>query len=103
MTKPMPLPQKTPRRLRLLATLLLGCTLLFTTASAQHSSEHPLSDKEWEAVAENVSLLDNAVFIPSLLPIIMRNRDAQQHTEGQMDRLYNWRKNHYENMVNIMN
>ena len=52
---------------------------------------------------EKIVLLDGAVFIPSLLPVVMRNRDALQLTDVQLERLYSWRKNHYVEMVNIMN
>ena len=52
---------------------------------------------------EKITLLDDAVFIPSLLPTIMRNRDALQLTDEQLERLYHWRKKHYVEMVNTMN
>ncbi len=93
----------TPHRLVWPLVLLLSSTLLITPVNAKHSSDHPLSNEDWEQVMEKIALLNDAVFIPSLLPIIMRNRDALQLTEEQLDKLYSWRKNHYVAMVNIMN
>lgn len=52
---------------------------------------------------ERVSLLDNAALIPSLLPVIMSNRDALELSEEQLARFTHWRKEHYITMVNIMN
>jgi hypothetical protein len=70
---------------------------------AKHNSEHPLSPEDWEEVMQKVTLLEEATLVPSLLPIIMKNRDALQLTEIQLKRLYAWRKTNYVNMVNIMN
>ncbi len=100
---PMPRRLKTLQRLVWSIALLLTSTLFTTPVSAKHNSDHPLSDEDWEQVMEKIALLDDAVYIPSLLPIIMRNRDALQLTEKQLERLYSWRKNHYVEMVNIMN
>lgn len=99
----MPRPNKTAFALVWLITLLLGYPLFIAPANAKHNSDHPLSDEEWEEVMGKISLLNEAVFIPSLLPVIMRHRDALQLTEEQLGRLYNWRKDHYVEMVNIMN
>ena len=74
-----------------------------SVAIAKHNSEHPLSAEDWQEVMEKVSLLDGSVFIPSLLPIIMTNQDALQLSDDQLSKLYEWRRSHYVNMVNIMN
>lgn len=89
----------------LLATLiiLLCCAQPFTVANAKHNSQHPLTNEEWQEVMERVSLLDDAALIPSLLPVIMRNRDALELSEAQLERFLRWRKENYINMVNIMN
>lgn len=90
----------------LLATLiiiLLCCAQPFTVANARHDSQHPLTNEEWQEVMERVSLLDDAALIPSLLPVIMRNRDALELSEVQLQRFVRWRKENYINMVNIMN
>lgn len=83
--------------------MLLAYMLFASPVIAKHNSDHPLSDEDWKVVMEKITLLDDAVFIPSLLPTIMRNRDALQLTDEQLKRLYHWRKNHYMEMVNIMN
>ncbi len=49
-----------------------------------------------------ITLLEDSVFIPSLLPIIMRNSDALQLANEQIEMFRNWRKANYVNMVNIM-
>lgn len=86
-----------------LFTILLCCSLPNATAYAKHNSEHPLTSEDWQEVMEKVSLLHEAVLIPSLLPVIMRNRDALGLSEEQMKRFFHWRKENYVNMVNIMN
>jgi hypothetical protein len=42
-------------------------------------------------------------YMPVLLPIIMKNRDALGLTSQQVDHFRSWRKKHYVPMVNIMN
>jgi hypothetical protein len=50
-----------------------------------------------------VTLLEDAGLMPTLLPVIMRNRDALALTEEQLNVFRAWRKNNYTAMVNVMN
>lgn len=86
-----------------LISILIACLMLCSPAIAKHNSEHPLSLEDWEEVMQKVTLLEDATLVPSLLPTIMKNRDALQLTKTQLKRLYAWRKTNYVNMVNIMN
>ncbi len=88
--------------LRLIA-VLIPLILCQSTVMAKHNSSHPLSEEDWQEVMEKVALLEDSVFIPSLLPLIMSNRDVLQLSETQLSKLFAWRKNNYVNMVNMMN
>ena len=70
---------------------------------AKHESDHPLSNEDWGMVQKNVDLLDTYNYMPSLLPIIMRNRDTLQLTPEQVKIFRTWRKENYTRMVNLMN
>jgi hypothetical protein len=52
---------------------------------------------------DKVILLEDSGLMPTLLPVIMRNRDTLQLTEDQVRALRAWRKKNYTKMVNIMN
>jgi len=74
-----------------------------TAALAKHNSDHPLSPEDWNEVKEKVELLEAAGLMPTLLPVILSNRDALQLTDKQVSAFRAWRKKNYTNMVNIMN
>jgi hypothetical protein len=74
-----------------------------TPALAKHNSDHPLSPEDWKEVKEKVELLEGAGLMPTLLPIILINRDALQLTDKQVNDFHAWRKKNYTNMVNVMN
>lgn len=46
------------------------------SAQAKHNSDHPLSPEEWKEIMEKVILLEGSGLLPTLLPVIMRNRDT---------------------------
>lgn len=48
-------------------------------------------------------MLEGAGLMPTLLPVIMSNRDALQLTDEQVNAFRAWRKKNYTNMVNVMN
>ncbi len=77
--------------------------LVCTGALAKHNSDHPLSPEDWNEVKEKVELLEPAGLMPTLLPVIMSNRDALQLSDEQVNAFRAWRKQNYTNMVNIMN
>jgi hypothetical protein len=74
-----------------------------TPALAKHNSDHPLSPGDWKEVQEKVELLEPAGLMPTLMPVIMSNRDALQLTDKQVNDFHAWRKKNYTNMVNVMN
>ena len=74
-----------------------------TAALAKHYSDHPLSPEDWNEVKEKVELLEAAGLMPTLLPVILSNRDALQLTGEQVSAFRAWRKKNYTNMVNLMN
>ena len=77
--------------------------LICPSALAKHNSDHPLSSEDWKEVKEKVELLEGAGLMPTLLPIILINRDALQLTDKQVNDFHAWRKRNYTNMVNVMN
>ena len=83
--------------------LLLALLLLWAPVLAKHNSDHPLTADDWKEVMEKVVLLEDSGLMPTLLPVIMRNRDTLGLTEEQIHAFRTWRKKNYTNMVNIMN
>ena len=87
------------KRLVVFSLLLSLCS----TVQARHNSEHPLSAEDWQAVMSKVLLLEDSGLMPTLLPVIMRNRDTLALTDVQVEAFRDWRKKNYTNMVNVMN
>ena len=52
---------------------------------------------------DKVVLLEGTGLMPTLLPVIMRNRDTIDLTDEQVNSFRAWRKKNYTHMVNIMN
>lgn len=82
--------------------LILNC-LFVEPLGAMHESEHDLTDDEWLIVKGRLDLLDSVNYMPTLLPTIMRHRDVLELTKQQISSFRNWRKQHYGNMVEVMN
>jgi len=83
---------------------LFAATFFISTAAlAKHDSDHPLTDDDWKDVMEKVVLLEDSGLMPTLLPVIMRNRDTLELTEEQVNSFRAWRKQNYTHMVNVMN
>ena len=83
--------------------IILVLFLLSAPCLAAHDSDHPLTAADWKKVMEKVILLEDTGLMPTLLPVIMRNRDTLALTEEQVAAFRAWRKINYTNMVNIMN
>ena len=83
--------------------LFLICMLFSSTLYAMHESGHNLTDEEWDYVKEKVDLLDELNYMPTLLPVIMKNRDVLLLTKSQIASFRSWRKQHYGNMIRVMN
>lgn len=80
-----------------------ACALLSGPVLAKHNSDHPLSADDWKEVMDKVVLLEDSGLMPSLLPVIMSNRDALQLTDEQVTAFRAWRKKNYTHLVNVMN
>lgn len=63
----------------------------------------PLSDLQWDSVQSQVNLLDKVAYFPSLLPVIMKHRDAIGLSSRQTRAFRLWRKENYQKMVDLMN
>ena len=87
------------KRIGLMFTLLLLCA----PVQAKHDSHHPLTADDWKEIMNKVLLLEDSGLMPTLLPVIMRNRDTLALTDEQVSAFRAWRKENYTNMVNIMN
>ena len=83
--------------------LFLAFLFICTTAQAKHDSNHPLTAEDWKEVMDKVVLLESSGLMPTLLPVIMRNKDTLELNEEQINSLRAWRKKNYTNMVNVMN
>jgi hypothetical protein len=83
--------------------LFLAFLFTCTTAQAKHDSNHPLTAEDWKEVMDKVVLLEGSGLMPTLLPVIMRNRDTIELTDEQVNSFRAWRKKNYTHMVNIMN
>ena len=82
----------------------IAMALCFFSAAAlaKHNSEHPLTPEDWKEVMEKVVLLEDSGLLPTLLPVIMRNKDTLQLTDDQINAFRAWRKANYTNVINIM-
>jgi len=83
-------------------SLIIIC-LIAKPVWAMHESGHDLSDEDWSTIKGKIELLDNLNYLPTLLPVIMRHRDALELTDEQIAAFRNWRKQNYGYMVMVMN
>lgn len=83
--------------------ILTALFILCAPVQAKHRSDHPLSADDWKEVMDKVVLLEDSGLMPTLLPVIMRNRDTLALTDEQITAFRAWRKKNYTTMVNIMN
>jgi hypothetical protein len=72
-------------------------------AGTDYAGPSPLTDSQWETVRDRVGLLDKIAYLPSLLPVIMKHRDTLELTGKQVAAFRQWRKMHYQDMVDLMN
>ena len=82
--------------------ILFAALFFLSPAQAMHNSDHPLSPKDWKEIMEKVVLLEGSGLLPTLLPVIMRNRDTLQLTDDQINAFRAWRKANYTNVINTM-
>ena len=66
-------------------------------------SDGDFSRQQWDLVEERMQLLNSISYLPSLLPIIMKNRDSLELTDAQIHALHDWRRDNYQKMVDTMN
>jgi hypothetical protein len=90
---------------RLCALAMVAVIFLCLPASADTNAAESslLTENQWDAVGERIGLLDKIAYLPSLLPVIMKHRDTLALTEEQVAAFRQWRKLHYEDMVDLMN
>ena len=84
------------------ALILLLCAPLAVWAT-DLSQPAPLSDPQWDKIYVQLNLLDKVAYFPSLLPVIMKHRDALGLSYHQTKALRLWRKENYQKMVDLMN
>jgi hypothetical protein len=84
-----------------MVTLLIFCVPV--SADTNYAESSPLTDSQWNMVRERVGLLDKIAYLPSLLPVIMKHRDTLELTDEQITTFRQWRKLHYQEMVDLMN
>lgn len=84
------------------AAVFLLCASL-TVWAADLSQPAPLSDPQWDKVYVQLNLLDKVAYFPSLLPVIMKHRGALGLSYRQIKALRLWRKENYQEMVDLMN
>ena len=78
--------------------------VFFSGAStADYSRQAPLNAQQWNTLREQVNLLDKVAYLPSLLPVIMSNRDSLELSDAQVSAFREWRRVHYQEMVDLMN
>ena len=82
--------------------MLFAVFLLSAPVLAKHDSDHPLTADDWKEVMEKVVLLEDSGLLPTLLPVIMRNKDTLQLTDEQAKAFHAWRKANYTNVINTM-
>ena len=84
-----------------LAALALAAACNAGAAEPGHAET--LSEADWERLGQRVTLLDRIAFIPSLLPVIMKNRQALDLSDAQVEAFRAWYRRHYQEMVDLMN
>jgi hypothetical protein len=85
------------------ALLLAACSMMSSPSAKELAQSAPLTNNQWESIREKVGLLDKIAYLPSLLPVIMTNRDALELSDAQLRAFREWRKAHYQDMVDLMN
>ena len=83
--------------------IFIASLFFFTPVQAKHKSDHPLSPEDWKEIMEKVVLLEDSGLLPTLLPVIMSNRDTLQLSDNQVTAFRTWRRENYTNVINIMN
>ena len=81
---------------------LVALFVVSVSAQAKHNSDSPLSPEDWKEIMERVVLLEDSGLLPTLLPVIMRNRDTLQLTGDQLAVFRAWRESNYTNVINLM-
>jgi len=85
-------------------SLILVLSALSATAYPEDLTQPaPLSDAQWAQLHERVGLLDKIAYVPSLLPVIIRHREALGLSAEQTASLRGWRRHNYQRMVELMN
>jgi hypothetical protein len=86
-----------------LAAVTVFLSIYSGASAAVYSQRAPLTGHQWDTLREQVNLLDKVAYLPSLLPVIMKHRDALELTDAQLSAFRQWRRLHYPHMVDLMN
>ena len=86
-----------------LSLITVFATTSLVASATDLAQPTALSDAEWDTIQEYVGLLDKISFMPSLLPVIMKHRDALNLSDDQKQAFRTWRKGNYPRMVGVMN
>ena len=84
------------------ASIFVALFVMSFSAQAKHDSDHPLSPEDWKEIMEKVVLLEDSGLLPTLLPVIMRNKDTLRLTDEQINAFRSWRKANYTDVINTM-
>ena len=61
-----------------------------------------LTTEEIGELREKLALLEEKAFMPTILPIIMQNKEALQLSESQITHFVDWRKKNLKSVINMM-
>jgi len=77
--------------------------LFYNPLYAINENGYDLAEEDWLAVKDKTNRLDELTYLPSFLPIIMKNHNTLQLTKKQISLLHAWRQQYYLEMVLIRN
>lgn len=68
----------------------------------KNQSDDRFSVEKMKELKEQLSLLEGKAFMPTILPVIMKNKEALQLTKEQEEHFVHWRKDHLKNVLSTM-
>ena len=85
-------------------SMIIFCSMITLVSSAADLTQPAtLTSAEWDKVQQHVRQLGRISIFPALLPVIMKNQDALELTPDQKRTFRSWRKQNYQQMVDLMN
>ena len=77
--------------------------LFLSPLYAANENGYDLAEEDWLAVKDKINRLDELTYLPSFLPIIMKNHNTLQLTKKQISLLHAWHQKYYLEMILIRN